>query len=98
MDERTDAIFPVMREKLGAIGRNVHVRGTVALASLATDAQLERIFHGFAAPAFFDRTAQEHFPEKMRAPARRMFLFVRRHEARTHDFAVRFGASTLSGA
>src|SRR5262249_36857989 len=74
----------IVGEELRLVRRDVDVRGAVALAALAGEAQIERLLHRFVTPAAVDRAALEHLPEQVRAAAGRVLLLARHHEARAH--------------
>src|ERR1700686_5057511 len=48
---RADAAFIIMREEFGFVGRDVDADRTIALASLAREAEVERVLDFLAAPA-----------------------------------------------
>src|SRR5579863_5556422 len=50
----TETAFVIMREKLGLVGGNVDADGTIALAPLAGEAEIERALDFAAAPAIAD--------------------------------------------
>ena len=89
---RADAAFIIMREELGLVGGDVHVDGAIALASLAGEAEIERLLDFFAAPAIaddpiFSGWALRHLPEKVSAAAGGVFFFACDPIAGTHDAA-----------
>src|SRR5579864_4876449 len=93
---RTDASFPVMREKLSLVCSHIDIHGTIAFAAFAGEAEVERLFHALIAPAFGDHIAMQHLPQMVRAAARGVPLFMRDHEAGTHGIA--FGAGRVFSA
>ena len=78
----------VMSEELRLVRRHVDVDGAVALASLAGEAEIERLVHGVAPPAVAERVPLHHLEEEARAAARRVLLLARHHEARAHRARV----------
>ena len=48
---RTNSAFVVVGEKFGFVGGDVDANGTVALASLAGETEIERLLDFFAAPS-----------------------------------------------
>jgi hypothetical protein len=84
----------IVREELRLVGGHVHVHRAVALAPLAGEAEVERVFHGFAPPSICKHLALNHLEEEPRPAARGVFLFARHHEARTHCCALEPAART----
>src|ERR1035437_4568036 len=84
---RAHAAFVVMREEFSFVGRDVDAHRTVALASLAGEAEIERVLDLFAAPAIANDLALGHFPEQMSAAARGVLLFMCGAPTRTHHAA-----------
>src|ERR1700731_2326386 len=72
---RAEAAFIVMREEFGFVGRDIDADRTVALASLAGEAEVERVFDFFAAPAVANNFTLSHLPEQVSAAARGVLLF-----------------------
>ncbi len=78
----------IVREKLGLICGQVNAHRTVALAALAGEAQIERLFYIFVAPAVADHVAFGHLPEQVGAAAGGVLLFMGHTPAGTHDAAL----------
>ena len=81
-----------MREKFGFVGGDVDADRAVALASFAGEAEVERLFDFFAAPAvaddrIFSCWSLRHLPEQVSAAAGGVFLFVRGAVAGAHHAA-----------
>src|SRR6185437_9425557 len=59
----------VMCEELRLVSRHIDVDGTLAPATLARQAQVERFTHRLVAPALLERVSLEHLEQQPRAPA-----------------------------
>ena len=73
-----------MREEFGLIGGHIDVDRAVALAALAREAQVERLFDVLILPPVLQRILFEHLEEQSRASTRGMHLLSRDHETRAH--------------
>jgi len=73
-----------VREELRLVGGDVDARGAVALASLAGEAEVQRLLDPLVAPSAGDRLSLEHLEEQPYAPARRVLLLAGDHVARAH--------------
>src|SRR6185312_4252974 len=78
----------VVRQKFRLVRGHVDVHRTIALATLARQAQVERLAYRIAAPAVRDRFAAQHLEQHARTAARGMLLFARGLIARAHGAAV----------
>src|SRR5579863_162916 len=90
-----------MRKKLGLVCGNVNAHGTIALASLTGETEVERVLDLLAAPAIandaiFSGLALGHFPEQVSAAAGGVLFFAGGAVAGTHDTA--FVAAAFSHA
>src|SRR5205085_9139322 len=83
---------------LGLVRRHVDVDGTITLAALTAQAEIERFLHLFALPAVRDRPAVQHFKQQPRATARAVLLFPGCHVARAHHTLTAVVAATGSDA
>src|SRR5690242_18796259 len=95
---RAQPSFVIVREKLGLVSRHIDLHGTLALASLTRQTQIERFLDCFALPAVADRFAPDHLAEQTRTAARRVLLLERDHVARTHRAAAMTPAHTRADA
>src|SRR5581483_10140897 len=87
------ASLVVVVQELRLVARHVDLHRAVALASLARETQVERLFDLGAPPRRLDRAlCAHHLLQQTRAPARRVLLFARRHEARTHRAVLEMAA------
>ena len=86
----------IVREKFGLVRGQINAHRAVALAALAGEAEVERLFHVLVAPAVADHVALGHLPEQVGAAAGGVLLFVRHPPARAHDAA--FLAAAFSDA
>ena len=77
-------VLVIVRQELGFVRRHVHVHRTIALASLAGEAQIERVENLFALPAVADHVAVHHLEKQAGAAARGMFFFHRGAVTRAH--------------
>ena len=93
---RTQASLVIVREKLGLVCGQVNAHRAIALAALAGEAEIERLFHVLVAPAVADHVALGHLPEQVGAAAGGVLLFVGHAPAGTHDAA--FFAAAFSYA
>src|SRR3954471_18069624 len=82
----------VVEEELRLVRRHVHVDGALALASLAREAEIERLLHCLALPSVLERRAFEHLEQQVRPASRRVHLFPGRAIARTHGAAALLAA------
>ena len=82
----------VVRQELRAVGGDVHVGRTLGLARLAGEAQVERLLDVLVVPRAVDHLALEHLEQHVRAAARAVLLFERRHVARAHGAVVALAA------
>src|SRR5579883_971668 len=82
---RPQPALVVMGAKLRLVGGNIDVHRAIALATLAAEAEIERLLDFPAAPAVADRSAVQHLEQKPRATARRIHLLAGRHVTRAHD-------------
>ena len=74
----------VVREELGLVGGHVDVHRALGLASLARQAEVERLADRLALPALLHRVALEHLEEQVRPAAGRVHLLLGDHVARAH--------------
>src|SRR4051812_1724179 len=79
--------------EFGLIGGHVDIDRTIALASLAAEAKIERFLDGFAAPAILDRVATQHLEQQACAAAGAMLLLQGRHIAGAHPPVFAVGAA-----
>ena len=98
---RTHAAFVVVRQELGFVRGHVDADRAIAFASFAGQAEIERLFDFFAAPAVADDSisstlALGHLPEQVGAAARGVFFVVRGAVAGAHQAA--FFAAALAHA
>src|SRR5580704_762154 len=82
-----------MREEFGFVGCDVDADGAVALAAFTGQAEVERLFDFFAAPAVaddcvFSVLTLRHLPEQVSAAAGGVFFVVRGAPTGTHHAAV----------
>ncbi len=82
-----------MRKEFGFVGGDVDAYRAVTLAAFAGEAEVEGLFHFFAAPAIandcvFSRWSLRHLPEQVSAAAGGVFFFVRDAVAGAHDAPV----------
>src|SRR5579862_135573 len=87
------AALIIMREEFGFVGGDVDADWAVALASLAGEAEVERLFDFFAAPAvandpIFSGWALRHVPEQVSAAAGGVLLFASDAIAGAHYAAL----------
>src|SRR5690349_3810048 len=73
-----------MGEKFCFVRRHVHIYRAIAFAPFAREAQIERFFYPLVAPSVLNHVALQHFPQRMRAPARRIAFFPRDHKTGAH--------------
>src|SRR5207244_911022 len=85
---RTEVCLVIMREKFRLVRRKVHVYGTVLLASLARETEIERLLHRVALPSVGDHLALQHLEEQVGAATRAVLFFAGDHVARTHRAAL----------
>ncbi len=90
---RAHAALVVVGKKFGFICGHVDADRTLGLASLAGEAEIERLFDFFAAPAVADDPipsvlALSHLPEQVSAAAGGVFFFVRGAIAGAHQAAL----------
>src|SRR3954447_9713597 len=82
----------VVSEELGLVGGHVDVDGTVRLASLAGEAQVEGVAHRLGAPSVGHRAAAcatvEHLEQEAGPTAGGVLLLAGGHVRRTHDAAT----------
>ena len=93
---RSDAAFIVVRKKFGFVGGEVDAYRTLAFAALAGEAEIERFFYFFAAPAVANDFPLRHFPEQVGATAGAVFFFARGAIAGAHQ--ATFFAAALAYA
>ncbi len=74
----------VVRVELGLVGRHVNVDRALALATLAGQAEVERLADRLGLPQPFHRVALEHLEEQVGAAAGRMHVLLRDHVAGAH--------------
>ena len=86
---RADPPGVVLAEELRLVARHVDVDGTVGLASLAGQAQVERLAYLRGAPAVLDDLTVRHLEEQPGAAPGRVHLLAGGPVARAHDSAVR---------
>src|SRR4030095_13299456 len=85
---RTPPSLVVMGQELGFVGGDVDADGTLGPASLAREAEIERLLDVLVLPAIGERIASQHLEQQVRAAARRMRLLARHLVTRTHRAAV----------
>jgi len=88
-----DAAFVIVREELGFVGCDIYAHRAIAFASLAGEAEIERLFDFFTAPAVANDFTLSHLPEQVGAAAGGVFFVVCRAVAGTHHatfFAAAF--------
>ena len=83
----------VVREKFRAVRRHIHRRRTLALASFARQAQVERVLDGRIGETLGQQIGGQSLEQDSRAPARRMDFLARRHVRRAHR--ARLGLAAL---
>ena len=88
----------MMRAELGFPGRDVDADRAVRLASLAGEAQRQRILDRVAVPAVGDYLAARHFMEKVRTPAGRMLLLPCSEVGRAHHLVADLPPPALADA
>ena len=96
---RAHAALIIMRQKFGFVGGDVNADRAIALASFAGEAEVERLFDFFAAPAvandsIFSSCSLRHFPEQVSAAASGVLFFAGDAIAGAHHAA--FFAAALS--
>src|SRR5690349_18649420 len=82
---RPQAVPVIVGKKLCLVSGHVHVDGTVAFATLAGEAQVERVEYFFALPSIANHVAVHHFEQQMRTAARGMLFLHRDAIARAHS-------------
>src|SRR6185437_5469949 len=80
----TLVLLIVMRHEFRFVRRNVNIYRTLALASLATQAEIERFLHALVLPPGFQFFALKHLKQHVRTTARRVLFFQRDHVTGTH--------------
>ena len=85
---RADTALVVVRQELGLVRSHVHVHGAFAFAAFAREAQVERLFHMFVAPAAGERIALQHLEQHPCAAACRVLLLARDTIAGAHRAAL----------
>ena len=85
-----------MRQELRLVRRHVGMRRAIALATLASQAQVEGFAHFIALPLIGDHFAAQHFGQQARAAARGVALFAGDAIARAHG--ATFRSTTLAHA
>ena len=99
--QRAHAAFVIVREKFGFVGGDVDADGAIAFAAFAGQAEIERVFDFFAAPAVADDGVVaigilRHLPEQVSAAASGVLFFVRGALTGTHHAA--FFAAAFANA
>src|SRR5258708_28224730 len=74
---RAHAAFVEVRKEFGFVGRDIDTDGAIAFASFASEAEIERLFHFFAAPSIADDFALRHLPQQVGAATSGVFFFAR---------------------
>src|SRR5712672_1771255 len=92
--QRTSLALVVVREEFRFVGGDIDAGRAIAFATLAGEAEVERLFDRFILPAIFYDFALRHLPEQMSASAGGVFFFAGDAKARTHHAA--FIATALS--
>ena len=72
-----------MRQKLGFVGRNIHLNRAIAFASFACQAKVESLLDCFAFPSIFENVALHHVEKQMRSAAGGVFLVTVKQHGRT---------------
>src|SRR5437868_6462991 len=85
--ERSSSAFVIVGEELCLVSCHIHADGAVTFAAFARQAQVERLFDVFVAPAILNYVAFGHLPEQVCPAASRMFFLAGHPEARAHDAA-----------
>src|SRR6185503_15186423 len=88
----------MMCQKFRFIGGHVHADWAFALAGLAGQAEIERVFQIFVLPAALKRFTTQHFKKQARASAGGALFFARGHVAGTHGAAVVLAALAYADA
>src|SRR4051794_11620499 len=96
--QRPRVLFVVVRQELGAIGRDVDVGRALRLARLARQAQVERSLDVLVGPAAANRLALEHLEQHAGTAARAVLFLERDHVAWTHRAVVLLAALPESDA
>src|SRR5215471_11819767 len=81
--------FPVVGEELSLVACDVDTHRTIALATLAGEAEVKRTLNVLVLPAFADDFPLRHLPEQVCTTASRVLLIVGYAIARAHNAAFR---------
>src|SRR5579864_5294816 len=92
------ASFVIMGKKFRFVGGHVHIQGALALASLASQAEVKSFLNMIVLPAAFQRISLQHLKKKMSAAASGVHLFPRRHVTGTHGPLLVFAALSHADA
>src|SRR5258706_1485409 len=83
--QRPAVTHVVSGQKVGFVSSHIDVGWTFAPASLACQAQIERLLDLLALPAVLNDFALQHFKQQAGAPTCGIALLARRAVARTHE-------------
>ena len=90
--QRAAMLLVIVGKELGLVRRHIDRGRAFGLASLARQAQIERLGERRIGETTGQRAAAQRLEQQARAPARRMHLFARRHVRRAHRAGVGLAA------